>query len=116
MLETTVAFSDTVRAGADYDLTVADLQPDRTPTDLTGCTARFQLRRNAGAETADVDLTGEPGITITPEDGKIDIHIPASTTEDLSGVYVAHLELTWPSGRVDRLIEALLTVSGEVVR
>lgn len=114
----TVSFTDEIAAGADYSLSVSDVNPDGTPIDLSGCTARFQMRRTAGDSEVAVDLSSSPanGLTITPEVGKIDLVIPAATTATLSGTYVGHLEVSWPTGQVDRLFEATLTISPEVVR
>lgn len=113
-------YRDTIKQGADYDLTVFDREDDRTtPIDLTGCTAVVQARRHPGdADISwELDSADEDGnLTVTAEAGRIDIHVPASITETLSGTYRMQLEITWPSGRVDRLLDAVLTVSPEVVR
>ncbi len=111
-------FTDTVHAGASYDLTVYDKQADGTAVDLTGATARFQARRTPGDSTAVVDLTSTPaaGLTITPLEGRIDIAMTPTQTSAMAGTYVAQLELAWANGRVDRIFSALLNVSPEVVR
>lgn len=114
-----IAFHDTIDAGADYDLTVWDKQPDETPTDLTGCTAKIQLRRTAASEGVALELTTADGggLTITAAEGRIDVHMTASQTEGLSGRYVYALELYGPtSGSVARLIEGAFAVSAEIVR
>lgn len=115
---TTASFRDVIAQGADYDLAILDRQPDHSATDLSGCTARFQLRRNADDPVATVDLNSEPsaGLSLTAVEGRIDLHLTAEQTRALSGTYLGHLELTWPGGRVDRLLEATLTVSPEIVR
>ena len=114
----TAIFRDVIAQGADYDLAILDRQPDHSATDLSGCTARFQLRRNAGDPVATVDLASEPpaGLTLAGVDGRIDLHLTADQTRALSGTYLGHLEVTWPGGRVDRLLEVILTVSPEIVR
>lgn len=114
-----LAFNDTIDAGADYDLTVWDKQPDKTATDLTGCTAKLQLRRTATSEEAALELTTDEdgGLTITPALGRIDIHMTAAQTALLSGRYVYALELYGPAaGSVARPVEGWFTISPEVVR
>jgi hypothetical protein len=111
-------FNDTIDAGSDYLLQVLDQNPDGTPVDLTGCTARMQLRRHAGAATADLDLTSSPaaGITITAEEGQIDVRITAAQTANLSWSYVYALEVTGPGGYKDRLLQGLLVVAAGIIR
>lgn len=114
-----MSFTDTINQGADYELTVLDKQPDGSATDLTGCVARLQARRTVDADDPpSLDLTSTPaaGLTLTEEDGRIDVHLTAEQTEALSGTYVVQLEVRWPGGRVDRLLEGTWTVSPEVVR
>lgn len=113
-------YRDTINQGADYNLTVFDRADDKvTPTDLTGCTAIVQARRHPGDGSVAWELNSEDedgNLTVTADTGRIDIHLPAAATAELSGTYRMQLEITWPSGRVDRLVDAVLTVSPEVVR
>lgn len=114
-----IAFNDTLDAGADYDLTVWDKQPDETPTDLTGCTAKLQLRRTAASTDAALELTTDEGggLTITAGEGRIDVHMTAAQTAGLTGRYLYALELYGPAeGSVARLIEGWFNVSPEIVR
>ena len=108
---------DTIPQGADYFFAIL-YQQGGTATVLTGCTARLQARRYPGAEDLDLELTTEPnaGLTITEDAGRIDGHIANETTTTLSGTYVVQLELTWPDGRIDRVLDGTWDVSPEVVR
>jgi len=110
-------FNDTIEQGADYDL-VLKYQDNGVPIPLTGCTAVLMARRTHSATTADITLTSSPaaGLTITEAAGRIDIHLSAAQTSAMSGTYVRQLELTWPSGVVNRLLDGKWTVSPEVVR
>jgi hypothetical protein len=114
-----MTFHDTINQGADYELTVLDKLPDGSATDLTGCTARLQARRTVDEnDPPAVDLTSTPaaGLAISEVDGRIDVHLTAEQTKALSGTYLVQLEVTWPGGRVDRLLDGKWTVSAEVVR
>ena len=101
-------FSDTILAGADYELTVLDLSPEGTPTNLTGCTARLQARRSVEAAEAVVNLSSAEGggMTLLPTEGRLHLRAPGALTATLFGTYVVQLELHWPGGRVDRLLDA----------
>lgn len=109
-----------IKAGATYDETFTWLQTDNaTPVDLTGVSARLQLR--VGADVADpplVDLTtANGGIVITAAQGKVRVIIAAALTAALpstGGVY--DLVITWPDGSVQRLMEGSFSVSPRVTR
>lgn len=86
---------------------------------LTGWTARMQIRERIDSEEAVVNLSSTTsGITITPGLGKILIEISATATAALSlrsGVYDLELEET-ASGYVERLAWGRVTIIGEVTR
>ena len=85
---------------------------------LTGYTARMQLRTNVTASTAALALTTENGrISITANTGTVTLSISATDTAALTaGRYVYDLELVSGGGQVTRLIEGVVTVSAEVTR
>lgn len=112
-----MAFSDTIARGANWLLTIYDKQPDKTATDLTGCEAVLICRRTLVSEDVALLLdTGDTGgITITAEDGRIDIDADSTLTEAMEpGVYLVQLDMTWPSGHVDRLIDGTVTVTPRI--
>lgn len=89
-----------------------------TPIDLTGCTARMQVRSEV--ESADVllELTTENGgITLGGTAGTIDLLV---TDEDTTAITweggVWDLEIVHPDGTVTRLAEGSISVSPEVTR
>lgn len=89
------------------------------PVDLTGYTARLQIRETAGAADPPwANLTTENGgITITAAEGKIDLYISAVDTAVMpakKGVY--DLEMVAPGGDVTRLLAGTATISPEVTR
>ena len=89
-----------------------------TPVDLTGYTARMQVRKTKASTEKLLDLTTENGgITLGGALGTIAVVASAALTEAVdakSGVY--DLELESASGVVKRLIEGEVTISLEVTR
>jgi hypothetical protein len=107
----------TIYKGATFRLPVVWKDSAGDPYNLTGYTARMQIRRSVGAATAEVSLTSASGITITPATGSIVAVISATDTSALtipSGVY--DLELEDAAGVVTRLLEGSVTISPEVTR
>jgi len=86
---------------------------------LTGCTARMQIRKSVNDATILDTLTTENAkIAIhEPLNGKFKIVIPATTSTAYtftSSVY--DLEIVFTDGTVTRVIEGCLTASPEVTR
>ena len=97
------------------------------PVDLTGWSARAQLRRTWGGEIW-LSVTHEDAITLTAA-GDVVLAVDAATTEDpawntrskiVAGEAQARgvwdLELIDPTGRVTRLVQGTVTVSPDVTR
>ena len=86
--------------------------------DLTGFTARMQMRETVDAATAFLTLTTEnSGITLGGVSGTITLLAAATDTAAITakqGVY--DLELVAGNGTVTRLIEGLVIVVQEVTR
>jgi len=93
-----------------------------TAVNLTGYSARAQLRSSISASTAALSLTTENGrIALTTGSGlnagTITLSITATDTAALAaGRYVYDLELVSGGGQVTRLMEGVVTVSAEVTR
>ncbi|MFI6816068.1 hypothetical protein ACIBG7_26935 [Nonomuraea sp. NPDC050328] len=104
-----------IEQGATYRTTLT-----LTGRDLTGYTARMQVRASVASPAVLLELTSSPaaGITITlGPPGVIDIVITAAQTAAMTwwvGFY--DLELTWPNGDVERLLKSTVTVDPEVTR
>lgn len=85
--------------------------------DLTGFTARMQVRRTIESTTALIELTTEnSGIIIVGIEGKITVFMSASQTSELSSSGVYDIEIIDAGGSVSRLIEGTFTLSLEVTR
>ena len=89
-----------------------------TPVDMTGWTARMQVRSEVGSETVIAELTTENGgITIEPLEGKINLYLSDVETSAFSfedAVY--DIELVDQAGDVHRDIEGKIKLSPEVTR
>lgn len=98
--------------------TSADEGATYTPVDLTGCTARMQVRAEVASATALLTLTTENGgISLGGTAGTIELLVDAEDTAAItwdSGVY--DLEIVYPGGQVTRLAYGSVTVSPEVTR
>ena len=88
------------------------------PVDLSGYTARMQVRRSVSA--ADVLLeasTSNDRIQLDPLAGRVTLVLPADVTSAINwtrGLY--DIELVSPDGDVTRLVQGEITVSKEVTR
>jgi molybdopterin-binding protein len=90
---------------------------DDIPVNLTGYTARMQVREKHTSATTIVSLTTENGgITLGGDEGTIDVYIAPGVTETfVAKEYVYDLELVTGSN-VYRIIEGKFIVSPEVTR
>lgn len=115
-------------AAAQYDFEIEQGATLRKPfvwkdsagvaVNLTGYTAKMQVRQSAASETVLLELSNTNGmLTITPLTGTVTMVFSASTTADIDwkrGKY--DLEMTAVDGTVTRLLEGEITVSREVTR
>lgn len=85
--------------------------------DLTGLTARMQIRPTSQGDLL-VSLTTENGgITLGGEDGTIDLLISAADTSAFTWTKAVYdLEIVYPDARVRRLLSGNVTLSREVTR
>lgn len=108
----------TIEQGATFQMNLVWKDSGGTPINLTGYSARMQVRRTYKADTAMLSLTSpDGGITLGGALGTISIVASATQTaamEPLIGVY--DLELVNPSGVVTRLMEGAVTISPEVTK
>jgi hypothetical protein len=92
--------------------------PSGAAINLTGCTARMQVRASITDPVPLVSLTtGNGGITLGGAAGTISLYISDAATASFAwrgGVW--DFELVWPNGDVDRLAQGSVTVSPEVTR
>jgi hypothetical protein len=90
---------------------------DNSPIDLSGYSARLQVREAHYSEDPLINIFSGDGITISGSAGTIDILISSTDTSAFpAGTHVYDLEIISPSNIVDRLIEGNFTVTPEVTR
>lgn len=104
--------------GATFTLAMVWTDPDDLPINLTGYTARMQVRQMPNVYEVIVELTTENGrIALGGSAGTIDLTIAAADTEALpGGEYVYDLELVSGGGIVTRLVEGACLIPAEVTR
>lgn len=89
---------------------------DDSPVNLTGYTARLQVREYHYSDDFITSLTNSSGITLGGSAGTITVLIGASaTSEFVPGNYVYDLEIV-TGGTVTRLVEGKFIVTPEVTR
>lgn len=90
---------------------------DNSPVNLTGYTARMQVRESHTSDELIVSLTTDSGITVGGSNGEIEITISASDTSNFTpGDHVYDLEIISAGGEVYRLLEGRFNVTPEVTR
>jgi hypothetical protein len=107
----------TAEQGANYAASLTYRDSSNVLVNLTGYTARMQVRKTIGSTTPYLSLTNASGITLGGAAGTVAIAISAATLSAIpSGNYVYDLELISGAGAVVRLISGDFVVSGEVSR
>ena len=111
----------TIYQGATFRKRLTWKAPDGTPIDLTGCTARMQVRSEVESDVVLLSLTTENGgITLGGSAGTVNLYLGAVATAALAfegGVF--DLEIIHPGALPDdvtRLGQGYLNVSPEVTR
>jgi V8-like Glu-specific endopeptidase len=101
-------------ASFDYNLTWS---LNGTAVNLSGYSARMQVRESYDSHIAVLSLTSGTGITLGGTSGSILLDIDATTTAGVAaGQYVYDLELVTSGGYVTRLLEGNFVVDPEVTR
>lgn len=116
-----------INVGADYNLPITWYNPvapdgDGTPVNLTGYTARMQIRRQLQSTTPLLELTDANNCIVFNADratGQFTLVLTAAQTATLGNAIanaVYDLDLIAPSGFVTRLLEGAVEISPEVTR
>lgn len=115
----------TMYQGASWDYTLTWTTTSGTvtsPVDLTGYTARMQVRETQASTATILSLTSGSGITLGGTAGTILLEASATTTAGVASadtpqaVYAYDLELVSGAGYVTRLVEGNFYVDPEVTR
>ena len=107
-----------IKQGATLSLTATWKDSAGTAVNLTGYTARMQVRSTYDSSTTILSLTNGSGITLGGAAGTIAITASATVTAALTAPWsgVWDLELVSGGGEVTRLLEGAASVSPEVTR
>ena len=91
-----------------------------SPVDLTGYSARAQLRKTPSATATEVSLTDvastDGQVILGGSAGTVTIYIVDAATMRLSGGGVYDVELVSPAGEVVRLVQGQYQVSPNITR
>lgn len=114
-------YNITCQQGATFQRQVTWTDSARDAYNLTGYTARMQVRSNVTSNTIIATLSTTAGntgtITLGGTAGTVDLLISATNTAALTaGQYVYDLELVSGGGVVTRLLEGNFKVTAEVTR
>ena len=110
------SYSEAVIAG--YTNTEQNwLDSTSNATNLTGCTAKLQVRLTLNSDILLELSTENLGIVITPTFGRIVLFASPTVTSTLNGSGgIYDLEIYFTGGKIVRLIEGKLSFTDEVTR
>lgn len=109
-------YNFTIEQGATFSRTIVVKNPNDTPYNLTGYTARMQIRRDITATEIMMTLTTENGkLALGGNNGQISVLLSASDTAQITRNGVYDLELAVGS-TVYRLLRGAVTLIPEVTR
>jgi len=110
------AYDITCEQGATFSRTLTVKDSNGNARDLSGYTARMQVRRTTSSSTTLVELTTENGRISLNSDGEISLSLSATETAALTDEGVYDLEIEDSSGNVERVVEGSFNLDLEVTR
>lgn len=115
------AFKYTFRfeKGATYDeYVIYKAGSPAVPVDLTGCTAKGQIRASIDSEDVLLEMSTTNGMIVLGGDtGRVSFAVPSTITAAMDWEEGVHdVELTFTDGRVKRLLAGPAFASPEVTR
>lgn len=106
-----------VDQGSDFSTTITYADDAGDPTDLTGCTAKMQVRRFAGSPAAFLTLSNGNGITLGGALGTIGLAVSGTALSQVpAGLYAYDLELTDTTQKVLKILAGKFVINAEVTR
>lgn len=106
----------TIEQGSTFTRTITWKDENDTAVNLTGYSARLQMRESVDASSTFISLTNGSGITLGGVAGTILIEISATDTAAITQSGVYDLELVSGAGVVTRLLQGNVILSKEVTR
>jgi DUF4097 and DUF4098 domain-containing protein YvlB len=110
------AYDITCEQGATFSRTLTVKDSNGVARDLSGYTARMQVRRTTSSSTTLVELTTENGRISLNSNGEISLSLSATETSALTDEGVYDLEIEDSSGNVERVVEGAFNLDLEVTR
>ena len=108
-------YNFTCEQGSTFSRDIEVTNFDDTVRDLSGFTARMQVRRDIEASSALVELTTENGrIQIPPSTGTVGLTISAADTAALTQGGIYDLELIGSTSIVERLLQGNFNLDANV--
>jgi hypothetical protein len=109
-------YNTTCPQGATYDIQFT-YKINKFPVNLTGYSARMQVRESYSSPNTLVSLSTGSGITLGESAGTINILISAVETAAFTpNTYIYDIELVSPNQSVIRIVEGSFIVTPEVTR
>lgn len=103
--------------GSDYLATITYKNSSGVLVNLTGYTARMQIRRTTSSDDAYLRLTSSGGIALGGAAGTIGITISAHAMATVPpGSYVYDLEIIDTNGKVTKILKGDFGVAAEITR
>lgn len=107
----------TIEQGATFQMSLVWKDSTAAPINLTGYSARMQVRRKYSSTDYLLNLVSPTNIVLGGALGTIAVTAAATVTDDLPAKPAVYdLELTSPTGVVTRLIEGSVLITPEVTR
>lgn len=118
MMESTPTYNFTINQGTDVTVPILLTDADDQPIDLSGYSARMQLRTSVYSDTAVDTLTTEnERIEIVALEGKLTLSFPNAITEEYPAqTLVYDIEIQSSQNQVTRILSGKISVSAEVTR
>lgn len=103
--------------GSDFDTVITYTDDADALVNLTGCTARMQVRQFAGSPSARLVLTSSNGITLGGALGTIRVQISSAALSAVpAGQYAYDIELVDTASKVLKILSGPFIVNAEVTR
>lgn len=103
--------------GSDLDTLITYTDNAAAPINLTGCSARMQVRKFSGSSNSRLTLTNSSGITLGGAAGTIRISVTAAALSTVpAGSYVYDIELVDTAQVVLKIISGQFEVNAEVTK
>ena len=103
--------------GDSFIIRVTYKNPNGTPIDLTGYTAKMDVRNEPSGKILCASITDQSGITITPSTGVLDIEFtPAQTRKFTLPSCAYQLQIRSSSGTQTTILKGYISTSAAVIR